>query len=87
MKYYLKIYNSLRLLVFLIVVAYNLFVGVSMQKAVIYVRVSTDEQAKHGYSIDMQQNQCLNFAERNGYQVTNIYIDDGYTAKNMNVQN
>ena len=55
-----------------------------MQKAVIYVRVSTDEQAKHGYSIDMQQNQCLNFAQSNNYQVTNIYIDDGYTAKNMN---
>lgn len=55
-----------------------------MQNAVIYVRVSTDEQAKHGFSIDMQQNQCLNFAQKNGYQISNIYLDDGYTAKNMN---
>lgn len=52
--------------------------------AVLYIRVSTDEQAKYGYSIDMQQNQCFNFAQKEGYNVTGIYIDDGYTARNAN---
>ena len=32
----------------------------------------------------MQQNQCFNFALKEGYNVTGIYIDDGYTAKNTN---
>ena len=51
-----------------------------MKNAVLYVRVSTDEQAKYGYSIDMQQNQCFNFAQKEGYIITKTYIDDGYTA-------
>ncbi|MCD7880042.1 MAG: recombinase family protein [Candidatus Gastranaerophilales bacterium] len=32
----------------------------------------------------MQQNQCFNFALKEGYNVSGIYIDDGYTAKNTN---
>lgn len=55
-----------------------------VKKAVLYIRVSTDEQAKYGYSIDMQQNQCFNFAQKEGYNVIGIYIDDGYTARNPN---
>ena len=55
-----------------------------MKNAVLYIRVSTDEQAKYGYSIDMQQNQCFNFAEKEGYKVIGTYIDDGYTARNPN---
>lgn len=55
-----------------------------MKNAVLYVRVSTDEQAKYGYSIDMQQNQCFNFAQKEGYIITKTYIDDGYTARNIN---
>ena len=53
------------------------------KRAVLYIRVSTDEQAKYGYSIDMQQNQCLNFALKEGYDVIDTYIDDGYSAKNI----
>lgn len=55
-----------------------------MRNAVLYIRVSTDEQAKYGYSIDMQQNQCFNFAQKEGYNVIGVYIDDGYTARNPN---
>ena len=54
------------------------------ERAIIYVRVSTDEQAKHGYSLDMQKDQCKQFLEREGYILDDIFIDDGYTAKNMN---
>ena len=55
-----------------------------MRNAVLYIRVSTDEQAKFGYSIDMQQNQCFGFAQKEGYNVIGVYIDDGYTARNPN---
>ncbi len=30
-----------------------------MEKAVVYVRVSSEEQAKHGFSIDNQKRQCI----------------------------
>ena len=56
----------------------------TLKNAVLYIRVSTDEQAKYGYSIDMQQTQCFNFAMREGYNVIGTYIDDGYTARNPN---
>lgn len=55
-----------------------------MRNAVLYIRVSTDEQAKFGYSIDMQQNQCFGFAQKEGYNVIGVYIDDGFTARNPN---
>lgn len=55
-----------------------------MNNAVLYIRVSTDEQAKYGYSIDMQQNQCFNFAQKEGFNIIGVYIDDGYTARNPN---
>ena len=58
-----------------------------LKKAIFYIRVSTDEQAKFGYSIDMQQNQCFNFAEKSGFICDKIFIDDGYTAKNTNRPN
>lgn len=54
------------------------------KNAVLYIRVSTDEQAKFGYSIDMQQNQCFGFAQKEGYNVIGVYIDDGFTARNPN---
>lgn len=43
-----------------------------MEKAVIYARVSSEEQAKHGFSIENQKRQCLEFAERNNYYVRRI---------------
>lgn len=55
-----------------------------MEKAVIYVRVSTEEQAKHGFSIAAQQKNDIDFANKNGYQIADIYIDEGRSAKDMN---
>ena len=55
-----------------------------MKKAVIYLRVSTEEQAKHGFSIETQLKTCQNFAEQNGYCVIHTYIDEGKSAKNLN---
>lgn len=31
----------------------------------------------------MQQNQCTTYADKMGFDIGEIYIDDGYTAKNM----
>ena len=46
-------------------------------KAAIYVRVSTEEQAREGYSLEVQREYLLNYAKQNNYEVYNIYQDDG----------
>lgn len=53
-------------------------------KAVIYIRVSTTEQAEEGYSIRAQRGQLVDYCRVNDLEVVNIYIDDGYSAKDIN---
>ena len=48
-----------------------------MRKALIYCRVSTEEQAKEGYSLNAQEKYCRQFAERNNYSVCGVYRDEG----------
>ena len=55
-----------------------------MNKAIIYVRVSTEEQKKKGYSIAGQVQECTIFAQRMGYEVANIFTDEGRSAKDLN---
>lgn len=51
-----------------------------MKPAVIYVRVSTDEQVR-GTSLDTQEAACRAWCERNGYSVARVFSDAGETAK------
>ena len=51
--------------------------------ALIYSRVSTDEQAETGHSIETQVVLCDRFARDNGYIVTGVYKDPGKSATNM----
>ncbi|MDR3563094.1 MAG: recombinase family protein [Negativicutes bacterium] len=47
----------------------------------IYLRVSTDEQAKHGYSLDEQNLECQKLAETKGYNAPfQIYRDEGQSG-------
>lgn len=50
----------------------------------IYNRVSTEEQAKKGYSLDAQEDECKKFALLEGYNVIKIFREEGKTAKNTN---
>ena len=52
--------------------------------AVIYTRVSTTEQAKHGYSLASQELECKKFAEKEGMKVVKIYREEGVSAKTTN---
>lgn len=54
-----------------------------MNNCFIYCRVSTEEQADRGYSLDAQEKHCRDFAERNGYKVLGIYRDEGKSATNL----
>jgi len=52
-------------------------------KAVIYCRVSTKEQTE-GYSLETQEQECLKFAQCNGYEVVKRFIERGESAKTAN---
>ena len=53
-------------------------------RCAIYVRVSTDEQAKAGYSLAAQVDRIKSFIRSQGWTATEIYSDDGYSAKDRN---
>lgn len=48
-----------------------------------YVRVSTDEQKKYGYSVRAQIDKIVNWCDDNGHTLIDIFNDEGYTAGNM----
>ena len=53
------------------------------EKVGIYVRVSTEEQAKEGISIDAQIDRCRAFCKARGWKLFKIYTDAGYSAGTM----
>jgi site-specific DNA recombinase len=46
----------------------------------LYIRVSTDEQAEHGYSVPEQRRELLAHAEREGMEVVEVVVDEGYSG-------
>ncbi|HID71820.1 MAG TPA: recombinase family protein [Thermoplasmata archaeon] len=51
-----------------------------MAKCAIYVRVSTEEQAKEGYSLDEQEKRCRHYIEMKGDSVFKVYRDEGISG-------
>jgi site-specific DNA recombinase len=51
------------------------------KRAIIYARVSTDEQAESGYGLLYQVDRCKEYAERRSYDVVCEPITDDYTGK------
>jgi len=54
------------------------------KRAVIYCRVSTKEQAKEGGSLLTQKRACTEYAEDNGYEIIETFIEEGESAKTQN---
>src|SRR3989344_8273824 len=52
-----------------------------MKNCYIYLRVSTDEQAREGFSIENQKRACVDFAQMRGYHVKQVFIEDGKSAR------
>jgi DNA invertase Pin-like site-specific DNA recombinase len=50
-----------------------------MKNIVIYKRVSTDEQAEHGFSLDAQEEKVTKYCSNNGINVLKIFSED-YSA-------
>ena len=51
-----------------------------MKKTALYIRVSTEDQAKEGYSLEVQMEYLESFALREGCEVFKVYCDDGVSA-------
>jgi len=49
-------------------------------KIAIYIRVSTEEQAKEGFSLTTQREYLEEYAKREGHEVYKIYSDDGISG-------
>lgn len=54
-----------------------------MNKVVIYTRVSTEDQAREGYSLQAQENTLREYAKINQYDVINVYSDEGISGKSI----
>lgn len=52
-----------------------------MKRAGLYIRVSSDEQARHGYSLSEQRHVLEEYAARHGFSVVDVYADEGATAR------
>jgi len=49
----------------------------------IYIRVSTEEQAKEGFSINAQKEKLKQYAFARGWNICDFYVDDGISGKNL----
>jgi site-specific DNA recombinase len=57
--------------------------GHGSKRAVLYARVSTDEQAKSGYSLAQQLEALRAYCEREGYEVLEEVIDPGQSGASL----
>ena len=53
----------------------------AVQRAALYIRVSTEEQAMHGLSLTAQRDTLTQYAQANGLKVVGVYTDEGITAR------
>lgn len=54
-----------------------------MTTAAIYIRVSTEEQAEQNISIPAQKSRLISYCHSKGWDVADIYIDEGFSGKNL----
>ncbi len=50
-------------------------------RVALYPRVSTEEQAAHGYSLELQEESLIQYANDHGYKIVGIYRDEGNSAR------
>ena len=55
-----------------------------MQKGIIYYRVSTEDQAQNGVSLEQQKKACLEYALNHNIEIIKLFHDDGVSAKTVN---
>jgi site-specific DNA recombinase len=57
--------------------------GYDPKRAILYARVSTDEQARSGYSLAQQLEALREYAAREGYEVLEEVVDPGQSGASL----
>ena len=52
-------------------------------KAIIYCRVSTQEQVNEGNSLLTQERLCRQYGKNNGYEIDKVFVEEGESAKTI----
>lgn len=52
-------------------------------KTALYIRVSTTEQAKEGYSLAAQKHKLVNYCDLKGWNIVEIYSDEGISGSSL----
>lgn len=52
-------------------------------RTALYIRVSTDEQAKEGYSIPAQKEKLMAYTRSQDWEVVDLYMDEGRSGKDL----
>jgi len=53
-------------------------------RTAVYIRVSTEDQAREGFSIAAQREKLLAYICSQGWELAQVYADEGVSAKDMN---
>jgi len=53
-----------------------------MPRVAIYTRVSTEDQAREGFSLDAQKERLIAYCEAQGWDITDLYQDEGHSGRN-----
>lgn len=56
----------------------------AVNRAALYIRVSTLEQAQEGYSVGEQKERLIAYCKAKDWLIADIYVDGGYTGSNLN---
>lgn len=54
---------------------------IAIKRAALYIRVSTEEQARHGLSLPEQKSDLEKYAAEHGYLIAGVYEDAGISAR------
>ncbi len=54
-----------------------------ISRAAIYTRVSTEDQAKEGFSLDAQLEKLRSYCKARDWEIAGEYVDDGYSGRNV----
>jgi len=54
-----------------------------MTRAAIYTRVSTEDQAKEGFSLEAQQERLEAYCAARGWGVGGVYVDEGHSGRTI----
>lgn len=55
----------------------------AQKRVVLYIRVSTQEQAKEGYSIEGQREKLISYCKARGWTIVEVIVDPGFSGANL----